>query len=189
MRPTAGVIDALRELLAPASAAPVLGRVVAIHEGPGKGAYSVDVRVVRPGTLEETDQVIAEVPISPIWAGRGGRGIYAIPPKDAVVVVGFVEWDAAFPFVVSVWADEYEAGEFAQDQLVVTDGAGTTFGIDVDSLFRFETGAQSLKGILNALIDEIAALQTQGPPPSHFVSPISVQKLLALKTEIAKLVK
>jgi hypothetical protein len=66
-------------LLLPNRSAPALGRVLKTHEGPGKCKYSVDVRVVTAGTLEDTEQVIAEVPISPIWVGKKGKGLYAIP--------------------------------------------------------------------------------------------------------------
>ncbi|MDR0403580.1 MAG: hypothetical protein LBH35_08350 [Treponema sp.] len=61
-------IDLLRKLLdaiLPNRAAPVLARVLKAHEGPGKTKYAVDVRVLKAGTLEDTDQVISEVPMEP----------------------------------------------------------------------------------------------------------------------------
>jgi hypothetical protein len=78
----------LRNLLnaiLPNRAAPVLARVRKAHEGPGKTKYSVDVRVLKVGTLEDTEQVISEVPLSPIWAGKKKRGVYAIPDRKSVV--------------------------------------------------------------------------------------------------------
>jgi len=179
----------LLDALLPNRAAPTLARVIKAHEGPGKTAYSVDVRVVTAGTLEETDQVIAEVPISPIWVGKSGKGLYAIPPEDTLVIIEYIGWNPAYPYVSGVWSDEYQAGEFSSGQLVITDGDGLKLGVDVDSLFMFETKSQSLRAILEKLIDEIAAIQTQGAPPQHIVSPISVQKLQAIKLEIAKLLK
>ncbi len=179
----------LLDALLPNRAAPTLARVIKAHEGPGKTAYSVDVRVVTAGTLEETDQVIADVPISPIWAAKSGKGLYAIPPEDSLVIVEFIGWNPAYPYVSGVWSDGYQAGEFSKGQLVITDGDGLKLGVDVDSLFLFETKSQSLKAILEKLIDEITGMQTMGPPPRHKVSPVSVQKLQAIKQDVSKLLK
>ena len=189
MNPGDEVMKNLLDAMLPNRAAPTLARVIKAHEGPGKTAYSVDVRVVTAGTFEETDQVIAEVPISPIWVGKSGKGIYAIPPEDTLVIVEFIGWNPAYPYISGVWSDEYQAGKFSKGQLIITDGDGLKLGVDVDSLFMFETKNQSLKAILEKLIDEIAAIQTQGAPPQHVVSPVSVQKLQAIKQEIAGLLK
>lgn len=186
---TEDILRNLLDALLPHRSAPAIGKVVKAHEGPGTTAYSVDVRILAPGSLEETDQVIAEVPISPIWVGQKGKGLYAVPPEGALVVVSFIGWNPAYPFVAGIWSDEYQAGEFVKDQLVITDGDGLKLGVDVDSLFLFETKTQSLKAILEKLIDEISAIQTQGAPPQHVVSPVSVQKLQAIKQEIAGLLK
>jgi hypothetical protein len=120
----------LLNALLPHRAAPALGRVIRAYEGPGKNRYSVDVRVLTAGTLEETDQVIAEVPLSPIWATKKKRGVYAIPSEDQVVIVEFINWNPAYPYVSGIWADEYDAGEYKKDQFVVTDGEGMQFIID-----------------------------------------------------------
>ena len=217
------LVKNLLDKLLPNRAAPVLGRVIKAHAGSGRNAYSVDVRVVKAGSLEETKQVIAEVPISPMWVGKKAKGVYAVPPEDSLVIVEFLEWNPAFPFVSGVWSDEYEAGEFAKEHFVITDGkgfkldfsegdfiltdgAGMTFefvkgsltvsskdgakvGVDTDSLLLFKSAQQSLKAVLDKIVDETAAIQTQGAPPQHVVSPVSVQKLLAIKPEIAKLLK
>jgi hypothetical protein len=177
------------DALLPNRAAPTLARVIKAHEGPGKTTYSVDVRVVKAGTFEETDQVIAEVPISPIWVGKSGKGIYAIPPEDTLVIIEYIGWNPAYPYVSGVWSDEYQAGEFSKGQLVITDGEGLKLGVDVDSLIMFKTKTQSLKAILEKLIDEIAGMQTMGPPQKHRVSPDSVAKILAVKQDIAGLLK
>jgi hypothetical protein len=116
--------------LLPNRAAPVLGRVMKSHEGPGKSRYSVDVRVLKAGTLEETGQVISEVPISPIWASKKKRGIYAIPAVDQVVIIEFLCWNPAYPYVAGVWAEGYEADDFKEGQFVITDGDGMKFIID-----------------------------------------------------------
>jgi hypothetical protein len=112
----------LLNAILPNRAAPVLGRVIKGYEGPGKNAYSVDVRIVTAGTYEETDQVIAEVPISNIWTTKKRKGIYAIPPVDTLVIVEFLQWNPAYPYVSGIWSDEYDAAKFKKDQLVITDG-------------------------------------------------------------------
>jgi hypothetical protein len=123
-------IRGLLNRLLPNRAAPVLARVVKSYEGPGKNRYSVDVRVLTAGTLEETDQVIPEVPISPIWAAKKLRGVYAIPNEDQVVIIEFIGWNLAYPYVSGIWSDEYEAGEFKKNQFVIVDGDGMKFIID-----------------------------------------------------------
>ncbi|MDR0710370.1 MAG: phage baseplate assembly protein V [Spirochaetaceae bacterium] len=124
------ILENFLNAMLPNRATPVLGRVIKAYEGPGKNRYSVDVRVLTAGTMEETDQVIAEVHLSPIWATKKKRGVYAIPSMDQVVIVEFVGWNPAYPYVSGIWADEYEADEFKKDQFVITDGNGMKFIID-----------------------------------------------------------
>ena len=186
---SAELFERLLNAMMPHRTPPRLARVIKAGEGPGKTTYAVDVRILQHGSMEETDEVISEVPISPVWSGTSGEGIYAIPKPGTVVIVECIGWDPAFPYISGVWGDEYQAGEFSQDQLVMTDGKGTVLSIEPDKLFKFETDLKSLKEVLEKMIDETAAMQTQGPPPQHVVSPASVQKLQAIKTEIAKLLK
>jgi hypothetical protein len=120
----------LLDAILPNRAAPVLARVLKAHEGPGKTKYAVDVRVVTAGTLEDTDQVISEVPISPIWATQKKRGVYAIPNEDMIVIVSFINWNPAYPYIAGIWADDYEADEFGKDKFIITDGAGMKLVID-----------------------------------------------------------
>ena len=125
--------DLLKKLLdaiLPNRSAPVLARVLKAHEGPGKTKYSVDVRVLKAGTLEDTDQVIAEVPISPIWAGKKKRGVYAIPNEGQVVIVEFLSWNPAYPYVSGIWSDDYEADDFGKDCFLITDGEGMKIAIN-----------------------------------------------------------
>jgi len=120
----------LIDAMLPNRAAPALARVRKAHEGPGKTAYSVDVTVLKAGTLEDTEQEINDVPISPIWAGKKKRGLYAIPPEGQVVIIEFLHWNPAYPYIAGIWADEYEADEFSKDKFVLTDGDGMKFVID-----------------------------------------------------------
>jgi hypothetical protein len=120
----------LLDALMPNRAAPVLARVLKAHEGPGKTKYSVDARVVKAGTLEDTEQVISEVPISPIWADKKKRGVYAIPNEGQLVIIEFLCWNPAYPYVAGIWSDEYEADDFNKDKFIITDGDGMKFVID-----------------------------------------------------------
>ncbi|MDR1175323.1 MAG: hypothetical protein LBK83_07635 [Treponema sp.] len=183
------ILKRLLDRLLPNREAPALGRVMKAHEGPGKNKYSVDVRVVTAGTLEETGRIIAEVPLSPVWVGASGRGLYAIPPEDTLVIVEFIAWNPAYPYIAGIYSDEYNAGEFKKGQFIITDGEGLKFGVDVDALFFFETRAQSLKKILDNIIDTAAKITTIGGPPSHKVSPASIQELTAIKQDINQLLK
>jgi hypothetical protein len=189
MMQSESILKRLLDALLPNRAAPVLGKVIRAYEGPGQTKYAVDIQVVTAGTLEETDLVIGEVPINPIWVGKKGKGIYAIPPVDTLVIVEFLSWNPAYPYIAGIWSDEYEAGEFKTGQMVITDGEGVKLGIDTDALLLFETRSQSLKKILDEILDEVSAIQTKGAPPQHVVSPDSIQKLQAIKQEIAKLLK
>ena len=126
------IMKNLLDALLPNRAAPVLGRVLKAYEGPGKGKYAVDVRIITAGTLEDTKQEIAEVPISPVWVGQKGKGLYAIPPVDALVIIEYLHWNTAYPYVSGMWSDEYEAGEYKANQLVLTDGEGMNLIIDAE---------------------------------------------------------
>jgi phage baseplate assembly protein gpV len=123
-------IKNLLNALLPNRAAPTLGRVLKVYEGPGKTAYSCDVRVLKVGTLEDTDQDIAEVPISPMWASQKKRGVYCLPQTDQVVIVEFLMWNPAYPFIAGIWGDDYEADTYKKDQFLITDGDGMKFIID-----------------------------------------------------------
>jgi len=182
-------LNNLLNALLPNRAAPVLARVMKAYEGPGKNKYSCDVKVLTAGTLEETDREISEVPINPIWAGKKGKGLYAIPPENSVVVVEFIAWNLAYPYIAGIWSDEYDAGEFKKDQIVITDGEGVKIGVDVDALIMFETKKQSLKKVLDKMCEITSEIQTKGAPPQHFGSPDWIQKVLAIKNDIADLLK
>jgi len=129
----------LLNALLPNRAAPVLARVMRIHEGPGKNKYSCDVKVLTAGTLEETDQEIAEVPINPIWADKTNKGIYAPPPEGGIVIIEFLEWNVAYPFVAGVYSDEYTAQKFKKGQLVITDGRDLRIEFSDDEIFVHDT--------------------------------------------------
>jgi hypothetical protein len=196
----------LLNALLPNRAAPVLARVIKAHEGAGKTQYSVDVRVVKLGTLEDTDQVISEVPISPIWAGQKKRGVYAIPNEDQVVVVEFLGWNPAYPFVAGIWSDEYESDAFAKDQFIITDGEGMQFRIDAEEKgiiidngkikitlngdkCAITNGSKSLFTIMDTLLTTLIGMKTVGSPAQHTVFPADIQSLTQTKTDLGQLLE
>jgi len=152
-------IDFLKNLLnalLPNRAAPVLARVMKVYEGPGKNKYSCDVRVLTAGSLEETDQEIAEVSINPIWAGKANKGIYAPPPEGGIVIVEFLEWNVAYPYVAGVYSDEYTAQKFKKGQLVITDGKDLRIEFSDDEILIHDTSkfeARFVKGKCNVIND------------------------------------
>jgi hypothetical protein len=142
--------------LLPNRAAPVLGRVMKTHEGAGKNRYSVDVKVIKAGTLEETEQFISEVPLSPLWAEKKKRGLYAVPPEGQIVIIGFLEWNPAFPYVAGIYSDEYEADDFSKDKFVITDGEGMKIIIDSKArTILFDNGGGNYILISNAGIKAV----------------------------------
>ena len=196
----------LLNALLPNRAAPALGRVLKVHEGPGKTKYSCDVRIVKAGSLEDTDQDIAEVPINPIWAGQKKRGVYALPQPDQVVIVEFLQWNPAYPFIAGMWADEYEADEFKKDQFVITDGDGMKFVIDVQEKgilidngklklhlkadkLSVKNGSKNLFTILDTHFQNIIGMKTAGGPTQHVVSPDDIQKFIQDKNDLAMILE
>lgn len=196
----------LLDALLPNRSAPVLGRVLKAHEGPGKTTYAVDVQVVSSGTLEDTEQIIPEVPISPIWIGKKGKGVYAIPPVDALVIVEFLNWNPAYPYVSGIWSDEYEAGKFGKDQLVITDGNKINITVDAaeksivvqnDALevilkgnkMAIKNGSKNLFTILDTHLQNIITMKTAGSPTKHVLSPESIQKVTQDKVDLAALLE
>jgi hypothetical protein len=93
------------------------GKVDAFHK-----RYSVDVQVLaKDGTLSDDAPVISDVELSPLWAG-GNTAILAIPPKGAVVRVGFYYWDPSQPYVDAVLAHGYEIPAAADAKLIIQKG-------------------------------------------------------------------
>jgi hypothetical protein len=134
----------LSKALVPNSADPVLARVMKVYEGPGKNRYSCDLKVLKAGSLEETNWEIIEAPLNPIWATKKKRGVYALPSEDQVLAVIFIERNVAFPYIIGVYSDEYEAGEYQKDAFVVTDGDGMFITVNAAEKFiLLDTGKDS----------------------------------------------
>jgi hypothetical protein len=139
MQSESELLQKMLDVLLPNRAAPILARVLKSYEGPGKNRYSCDVRELRAGTLEETERVISEVPISPIWFAKKGKGVFAIPPEGCVVIVEFIEWNVAWPYISGIWSDEYDAAQFKKGQLVLTDGKDLRFEFSDDEIRIHDT--------------------------------------------------
>jgi hypothetical protein len=200
------LLKRMLDALLPNRAAPALARVIKAHEGPGKTKYSVDVRVLKAGTLEDTDQVISEVPISPVWAAKKKRGVYAIPNEGQVVIVGFLHWNPAYPYISGMWADEYEADEFAKDKFIITDGEGMKFVIDAQEQgilldngklkvhlkadkLSVKNGSKNLFTILDTHFQNLIGMKTVGSPAQHVVSPDDIQKFTQDKTDLGQILE
>ena len=109
------IIENIINRLLPSRAFPELAIVKKVYEGAGKGKYCIDVEVVLPGSLEKTGELITEVPISPIWAGKNKQGIYCLPDTDMLVVIGFLKGNKGFPFVECVYGNTYETADFQKE--------------------------------------------------------------------------
>jgi len=182
MKSSSDFLANLLNRLLPNRAAPVLGRVIKSHEGPGKNKYSVDVRVLKAGSLEETDQVISEVPISPIWATKNKRGVYAIPNEGQVVIIEFLEWNLAYPYVSGIYSDEYEADEFFKEKFIITDGDGMWLIVNSkNKKYTVKNQSESMHSIIKDFMQEVHDMFTMGPPPKHKVSipdKLKLQKII-----------
>ena len=181
--------DLLNRLL-PNRASPVLAKVIKSHEGPGKNKYSVDVQVLKAGSLEETNQVISEVPISLIWATKEKRGVYAIPNEGQVVIIEFLEWNLAYPYVSGIYSDEYVADEFQKDKFIITDGDGMWFIVNSkNKKFSVKNRSESMFLILRDFMQTFHDQITVGGPPMHKTSPKTKMEIIDLIKRVTALME
>lgn len=124
------ILQNLLEKMLPNRTSPKLGKVEKVHEGSGDGKYCIDVRLVNPQSKEETDVILSEVPLSPLFAGKDGQGFYCPPAEGVLVVVDFIEWNSAFPFVSNIYGFDYAASDFKKNQLFITDGKASLRFVD-----------------------------------------------------------
>jgi hypothetical protein len=81
--------------------------------------------------------------------------VYTIPPAGQVVIVEFLEWNPAYPYIAGVWGDDYEADEFKAGQFVITDGDGMKVVIDAEA--KTITVDNGKKAVLTLEEDKITA--------------------------------
>lgn len=182
------VIERLRERVLEGLAFPVKARVDRSYIKKSAGGYCIDAEVVNPATLEGTGELLKEIPLSPLWMAKDGRGLFVAPESGQLLVIGFVDANRAYPYVAGFAGDEYTPADGEEGAFVLTDGAGAKISLS-GSLFGILNKQQSLKTLIESFIDEVMALQTFGPPPKHTLSPDSVAKLVALKAQVGLLFK
>lgn len=102
---------------------PQIGKVLRFNTGAGENSYSARVRILKSGSLEETERILEEVPYSPIWAGSNGAGVYAPLPENTLVVVGYIELDPSHPYIQGMWGEFYKAADFETGEFLITNGA------------------------------------------------------------------
>lgn len=62
-----------------------------------------------------------------------------------MVIIEFLGWNPAYPFVAGIWSDEYEADEFHKNKFIITDGDGMKFIIDAnDNIVSIDNGKGSI---------------------------------------------
>lgn len=168
---------------------PVPVRVDKSYMKKSSGGYCLDGTVLRPETLEATDEILKEISLTPIWAGKNGQGIFCPPEKDQVIVVSFLHFNRSFPHYSGIWADTYTPAEGAVGEFVLTDGRGGKFRLTGDGLFSLMNSSKSLKTILESIIDGFINLSTAGAPAPHTLNPGQIAQMQLLKTEIGLLFK
>ena len=195
--------DAIRRIAWSGVSLPVLAVVDRAYARQAAGGYAADLEVVQRATLSRTGERLVEVPLQPLWLGADGRGLYAPPEQGQYVVVAWIEGDRSHPYVAGAAADRYTpAAAAATGELALLDGRGQEIRLR-DGLFgvldgaggelrlqrkwRLATANDSLRPVLEALIDALVALTTIGPPGPHSVSPGTKAALQAVRQRLGTL--
>lgn len=195
--------DAIRRIAWSGVSLPVLAVVDRAYVRPAAGGYAADLEVVQRGTRRRTGERLVEVPLQPLWLGADGRGLYAPPEQGQYVIVAWIEGDRSHPYVAGAAADRYTpAAAAATGELALLDGRGQEIRLR-DGLFevldgaggelrlqrkwRLATANDSLRPVLEALIDALVALTTIGPPAPHSVSPGTKAALQAVRQRLGTL--
>lgn len=153
------------------------------------GGYCFDGAVLIPETLEETDEILKDISITPIWAGVSGQGIFCPPEKDQIAVVSFLHFNRAFPVFTGIWGDNYKPAEGAPGQFILADGKGGIFKMNGAGLFSIINNSKSLKTLLEGIVDGIINLKTVGTAAAQATDPSTITLLTKLKGEISLLLK
>lgn len=195
--------DAIRRIAWSGVSLPVLAVADRAYVRPAAGGYAADLEVVQRATRRRTGERLVEVPLQPLWLGADGRGLYAPPAQGQHVVVAWIEGDRSHPYVAGAAADRYTpAAAAATGELALLDGRGQEIRLR-DGLFevldgaggelrlqrkwRLATANDSLRPVLEALIDALVALTTIGPPAPHSVSPGTKAALQAVRQRLGTL--
>lgn len=117
------IVENLLNNMLPNREAPQLAVVDKVYIEAGKGTYSCDVTMLRTGDLKKTNKKYKKVPISTIWATKNKAGIYAPIQKDMIVIVNFLEWNKAFPYIDGIYSKQYDTVEHNNNEFIITDGS------------------------------------------------------------------
>ena len=195
--------SAIRRIAWSGVSQPVKAIVDRAYASPAAGGYAADVEIVHRATLARSGEKLAEVPLQPLWLAADGRGLFAPPEEGQYVIVAWIEGDRGHPYVAGAAADRYApAAAAATGELALLDGRGQEIRLR-DGLFevldgagghlrlqrkwRLANGNDSLRPVIEALIDAVVALTTIGPPAPHSVSPGTKAALQAVRQRMGTL--
>ncbi len=179
------LIDGLRIALADNARAPQLAEVIETHAG---NKHAVDVEIIKPVSREKTGEMLQEVPLSPLWAGTAGHGIYAPPQPTSHVIIAFIDGNGAHPFVLCPYGLDYPTADHDKNALTITDGKANIC-ITEQSLITIASATQNLHDLLAQLLDELMKLQTQGGPTNQLVSAANITNFIKIKSDLAQLLQ
>lgn len=178
--------DAIRRIAWSGVSLPVRAVVDRAYANPAAGGYAADVEIVHRVTLDRSGEKLAEVPLQPLWLGADGRGLYAPPEAGQYVIVSWIDGDRSCPFIAGASADRYApAAQAAAGELRLVDGRGGELALN--GRWRLANSQDSLRPVIEALIDAVDALQTVGPPSPHALSPPTKAALQAVKQRLGTL--
>ncbi len=172
-------------------ASPQLAVVDKVYINQSEGGYCLDATVVKPESLELTEEIIKEVAISPIWADTDGRGIYAPPATGQIVIIGFISNNKAWPFLQGIWANNLKPSALAKTgELLFCDGKGCEIVFDAAGKMIIKNNSISLKVLLEEILDLINSIQCldpmSGPLP---LLPTIPPQIAVTKNKIKELLK
>jgi len=183
------ILKQLKKRLREDITAPCLAEVQKGYIKQQAGGYCVDAEKLIPGNLERTGEVLKAVSCNPIWTGPAGQGLYCPPAAGQIAVVQFINFDSAFPFIAGYWSDDYTPADGKENAFILTDGMGGVLELS-GGLFALVNNLQSLKTILETMVDKISAIITMDPTgatPPQAVSPTSITDLQTVKALLAQL--
>ena len=178
--------EAIRRLAWSGVSLPVRAVVDRAYASPAAGGYAADVEIVHRVSLDRSGEKLTEVPLQPLWLGGDGRGLFAPPEAGQYVIVSWIEGDRSCPFIAGASADRYSPAASAETgELRLVDGRGAELALS--GRWRLATAQDSLRPVIEALIDAVVALTTVGPPSTHTVEPASKAALQAVKERVGAL--